>query len=139
MVWQSFAGGFCTEAAHSPLSWARSASPTPLAFRRAEKQVPNSWMAPLDAQGEPRESNQPQNSFMRIFFLGWELKLGEALWDGAARTSCIHHQLHFFSLEEGAAVNLFLCLCSINRIREKAWKQWDKVPLHMVMYTEMED
>lgn len=45
----------------------------------------------------------------------------------------------FFSLEEGAAVNLFLCLCSINRIREKAWKQWDKVPVHMVMYTEMED
>lgn len=25
MVWQSSAGGFCTEAAHSPLSWARSA------------------------------------------------------------------------------------------------------------------
>lgn len=95
MVWQSSAGGFCTEAAHFPQGLACSALSNTSGILQSKEIDAKLRMAPLDAQGEPRKSNQPQNTIMRMFFLGWEWKLGEALWDGAARTSRIHHQLPF--------------------------------------------
>lgn len=119
MVWQSSTGGFCTEAAHSPLSWARSASPTPLAFHRAEKHaklMDGSFGCSGRAKGK-----QPTTKFLHEdLFSRLGVETGRSFVGWGCQNKLHPSPTPFFSLEEGAAVNLFLCLCSISRIREKS-------------------
>lgn len=86
--WQSSAGGFYTITAHSAQSLACSALSNTSGTLQSKARGAKLMMAPLDAQGEPRKSNQPQNSFMRIFFLAgngnWEKLCGMGLPEQAA-------------------------------------------------------
>lgn len=139
MVWQSSAGGFCTEAAHSPLSWAHSTLSNTSGISQSRETDAKLMDGSFGCSGRAK-GKQPATKFLHEDLFS---RLGVETGRSFVRWGC-QNKLHpsptpFFSLEEGAAVNLFLCLCSISRIREKAWKQWDKVPLHMVMYREMED
>lgn len=118
MVWQSSAGGFCTEAAHPPRSLACSALPNTSGALQSKEINAKLRVAPSDAQGEPRKSNQPQNSFMRIFFSWLGVEFGRS-FVGWGCQSRLHPSPAPFSLAEGAHVNLFICLCSTNRIRGK--------------------
>lgn len=85
------------------------------------------------------KEKQPATKFLHEDLFSWLAVITGRSFVGWGCQNKLHPSPAPFSLEEGAAVDLFICLCSMNRIREKDWEKWDKESLHMVMSTETED
>lgn len=74
------------------------------------------------------KEKQPATKFLHEDLFSWlGMETGRSFVGWGCQNK-LHPSPAPFSLEEGAAVNLFICLCSMNWIREKAWKKQDKVP-----------